>query len=126
MRDDPARGWELKDKTATVWIEFPPFHACSVRWSAPEIGDLGLYKNIAAKYEIAAGGFQSVDTYDDDQGDIHIHAVGEQKILPDKTIESLFVFDQHISNPKRREAGETGVSLRFVHQLAFPIPTVSK
>lgn len=24
MRDDPARGWELKDKVATVWIEFPP------------------------------------------------------------------------------------------------------
>lgn len=126
MRDDPARGWELKDKVATVWIEFPPFHACSVRWNASEIGDLALYKTIAAKYEIAAGGFQPMSPYNDDQDDIHIHAVGEQKILPDKSTESLFIFDQHISNAKRREAGETGVSLRFVHQFTNPTPPTLK
>lgn len=126
MRDDPARGWELKDKVATVWIEFPPFHACSVRWNAPEIGDLSLYKTIASKYETAAGGFQPMTPYNDDQGDIHIRAVGEQKTLPDRTTESLFVFDQNISNPRRRKAGETGVSLRFVHQFAAPMVATSK
>jgi hypothetical protein len=35
MRDDPARGWEM-EKGVSVWLEFPPFHACSVRWNAIE------------------------------------------------------------------------------------------
>lgn len=120
MGDDPARGWDLDDGGATLWIEFPPYHACSVRWNTPAIGDLSAYRAIAARYERAAGGYRPVQPYDDDQGDIHVHAIGEQRALPDKRSESLFVFDQQISNPKRRAAGETGVVLRFVHQFAPP------
>src|SRR4051812_32891574 len=41
MRDDPAGGWYMaQDGSVSVWLEFPPFHACSVRWNAAEIGDL--------------------------------------------------------------------------------------
>lgn len=40
MRDDPARAWDLNDGGATLWIEYPPYHACSVRWNASEVGDL--------------------------------------------------------------------------------------
>jgi hypothetical protein len=120
MRDDPARAWELQDGSATVWIEFPPFHACSVRWNASDIGDLHEYRAIADRYEKATGGFSVVDPYDADEGDIHIHAVGEQRVLPDKGRESLFIFDQRITDPKRRAAGETGYVLRLVHQYAAP------
>jgi hypothetical protein len=120
MRDDPARAWDLNDNGATLWIEFPPYHACSVRWSATQVGDLGNYQAIAAAYEKSTGNYAPVQPYDDQQGDIHIHAVGEQRSLPNKGAESLFLFEQHITDKKRRDAGETGVSLRFVHQFAPP------
>ncbi|WP_150125035.1 NMCC_0638 family (lipo)protein [Tsuneonella mangrovi] len=120
MRDDPARGWKLQDGTTTVWLEFPPYHACSVRWNAPQIGDLSSYRTIASNYEDALGGFYPTDPLDADQGDIHIHAVGEQRTLADKGSESLLFFAQSIHNEKRRAAGETGFSLRFVHQFAPP------
>jgi hypothetical protein len=120
MRDDPARGWDLNDGGATLWIEYPPFHACSVRWNTPQAVDLASYRVIAAKYEGLLGGFVPADPYDADQGDIHIHATGEQRTLSDRSLESLFIFEQHISNTKRREAGETGMVLRFVHQFAPP------
>lgn len=121
MRDDPARGWELKGGDATVWIEFPPFHACSVRWNAPQISDLGVYRQLANAYEGSRSGFMPMAPLDADQGVIHIHAAGEQRTLQSQATESLFVLDQHISDPKRREAGETGVVLRFVHQFTQPL-----
>ncbi|MGC5797926.1 hypothetical protein [Sphingomonas sp. NFX23] len=123
MRDDPARAWDLNDGGATLWIEYPPFHACSVRWNAPEIGNMDAYRTIANTYENAIGGFQPMRPMEGDQGDIHIHAIGEERVLPDRTIETLFFFDQSISDPKRRAAGETGFSLRFVHQYAPAEPT---
>ena len=120
MRDDPARAWELKDGSGTIWIEFPPYHACSVRWNTPEIGDLREYRAIADQYERAAGSYSTIEPYNTDYGDVHVHAVGEQRTLSNGTIESLFIFDQHITDPKRRAAGETGYSLRFVHQYRSP------
>lgn len=120
MRDDPARAWELQDHSATVWIEFPPYHACSVRWNTPDIGDLHEYRAIANRYEAANGTFSPMDPYDSDYGDIHVHAVGETRPLPDGGAESLFIFDQQVSDAKRRAAGETGYSLRFVHQFHGP------
>ncbi|PTW48211.1 hypothetical protein C8J25_102301 [Sphingomonas faeni] len=122
MRDDPARAWDLNDEGATLWIEYPPFHACSVRWSAPDIGNMDAYRAIAKTYEDAIGGFVPISPMDGDQGDIHIHAVGETRTLPDKTSESLFFFEQRITDPKRLAAGETGFTLRFVHQYAPPEP----
>jgi hypothetical protein len=122
MRDDPARAWDLNDGGATLWIEYPPFHACSVRWSAPDIGNMDAYRAIAKTYEGAIGGFVPMNPMDGDRDDIHIHAVGETRTLPDKTTETLFVFDQQLTDPKRRAAGETGFTVRFVHQYAPPEP----
>jgi hypothetical protein len=51
MLDDPARAWDLNDGGATLWIEYPPFHACSVRWSAPDIGNMDAYRALAKTYE---------------------------------------------------------------------------
>ena len=48
------------------------------------------------------------------------------RTFPDDTSESLFFFDQHITDPKRRAAGETGVVLRFVHQFAPAPPSNAK
>ena len=120
--DDPGRAWEIKDGSATVWLELPPYHACSVRWNSPDIPDFGAYRAIADRYEAQLGGYSAVGPWDSDVGDIHIHAVGEQRKRPDGGYESLFIFEQHITDPKRRAAGETGHSLRFVHQFAPPEP----
>src|SRR6476619_2513145 len=59
LRDDPGRAWELQDGSGTVWIEFPPYHACSVRWNAPEIGNLHEYRSIADQYEQKTGGYSA-------------------------------------------------------------------
>jgi hypothetical protein len=120
MGDDPARGWELTGGGATAWIEFPPYHACSIRWNAPAIGDLQPYRKIADAYEARVGGFRPTAPYDADQGDIHVHIVGERRRLADGSSETLMFVDQSIGNAKRRDAGETGVVLRFVHQFAPP------
>jgi hypothetical protein len=120
MGGDPARGWELKGREATVWVEFPPFHACSVRWNTPPVSDYGVYRAVAFAYESARSGFKPLKPIETDQGPIHIHAFGEQRALPNEVIESLFVIEQNISDPKRRDAGETGIVLRFVHQFMQP------
>jgi len=122
MGNDPARGWRLADGSATVWLEYPPYHACSVRWSASQIGDLRPYHVVADRYKSAPPRFRPIKTMDADQGSIHIHAVGDDRTLDDRSRESLFIIDQHITDPKRRAAGETGVTVRFVHQFAFPSP----
>ena len=116
MRDDPARGWELKDKSASVWLEFPPYHACSVRWNAPELGDLAPYRAVARSYQEQQGGFGPMKTMERDSGDIHVRAIGERRRLANGSWETMYVFDQHITDAKRRAAGETGYDLRFVHQ----------
>jgi hypothetical protein len=120
MVDDPARGWQLENEGASVWIEFPPYHACSVRWNAPEIGSLQPYRDLANRYEHSRTGFQPVNPYEVDKGGIHIHAVGEQRTMPDRRTEALFFFDRHITDPTRRAAGATGFVLRFVHQIGPP------
>jgi hypothetical protein len=119
LGDDPGRGWDLKDKSASVWLELPPFHACSVRWNSPDLGNFARYHELADRYEKQLGGFEEMEPMDKDIGDIHVHAIGEQKQLPNG-YESLFIFEQHINDPKRRAAGETGHVLRFVHQFAPP------
>lgn len=116
--DDPGRAWELADGSATVWLEFPPYHACSVRWNAPEVGDMSAYQQITGAYKRGHGEFAPLDLYETDRGDIHIKAVGEAKDLGKQGSENLFFFQQSISDPDRRAAGETGYSLRFVHQFA--------
>src|SRR5690242_17540426 len=37
--NDPGRAWVLQEG-GSVWLEFPPYHACSVRWTASALGDL--------------------------------------------------------------------------------------
>ena len=122
LNDDPGKGWEIKDGniTALLILEYPPFHACSLRWPMPDYPDVSEYRAIATKFRAAKGGFEPMDPYDVDYGDIHVHAVGEQRNIPGGGTESLFIFDQHITDPKRRSAGETGIMFRFVHQFAPP------
>lgn len=122
MGDDPAKGWSLTDDSASVWLEFPPFHACSVRWNTSQIGDLAPYRAAADRFARLHGGFEAMRPYDADQGDIHVHMIGEQKLLPERGMESLLIVDQQISDPERRAAGETGVVLRFVHQIVRSQP----
>ena len=127
MGDDPARAWWVEgDGNATVWLELPPFHACSVRWNAPALSDMSEYQAIAARYEAKSGGFRPINPMNSDHGPIHIHAVGEQLRSPDGSAESLFVIDQQITDPARRAAGETGYSIRFVHQIAPPPAAAAK
>lgn len=120
MGGDPARAWELKGGAATVWVEFPPFHACSVRWNTPRLSDLREYRAVADRYQGARGGFTPMESVEGDQGAIHIHMAGERRSLANQATESLLVIEQTINDPNRREAGETGAVLRFVHQFTQP------
>lgn len=114
--DDPGRGWELRDGSASVWLEFPPYHACSVRWNAREFGGLGPYRSVVRRYEQQHGGFVPMKAMERDMGDIHVRATGERRRLANGSWETLYVFDQHITDARRQAAGETGFVLRFVHQ----------
>jgi hypothetical protein len=119
MGADPARGWKLPEG-GSVWLELPPFHACSVRWNTPQIPNLGDYWAISEAYKNTRRGFTPMKPMDADKGDIHIHAVGDRRVLADNSVESLFFIDQHITDAKRRAAGQTGFSVRAVHQFAPP------
>ncbi|WP_420607498.1 hypothetical protein [Novosphingopyxis sp.] len=120
MRDDPARGWGFEDGSATIWLEFPPFYACSVRWNMPDMGDLSPYRDAVEAYAKTNAGFAPMDPMDVDQGDIHIQLTGEARDLSNGTKETLFMVVQNIRNEERRAAGETGLVVRFVHQIMVP------
>jgi hypothetical protein len=123
LNDDPGRGWELDEDgfSASVILEGPPYHACSIRWPMPSaIPDLKDYRAAIARYEEGKGGFAPIKPYETDIKDIHIHAVGDQRQREDGSFDSLFIYDQHITDPKRRAAGETGTMFRFVHQIYTP------
>ena len=118
--DDPGRGWAIEDgaRTITVFLELPPYHACSVRRGTDAgFTDFGAYRAIADSFEASHRGFAAMKPMEGDVGDIHVHAIGEQRVLPGGGAESLFVFDQHLTDPAKRAAGQTGVEVRFVHQL---------
>ena len=119
--DDPGRGWVVKDgdREMLVFLELPPFHACSVRqFTTAGFADLTAYRAVADPFEQAHPGFVGLGApYDVDKGDLHIHAIGEQRTLPGGGQESLFVFDQHVIDPAKRAAGSTRVNVRFVHQI---------
>ena len=120
LGEDPGRGWQIKDGniSALLILEYPPYNACSLRWPMPGYPDIQAYRAIADRYEVKKGGFGPMKPYDTDIAGIHVHAVGEQRNLAGGGTESLFVFDQHITDPQRRAAGETGIMFRFVHQFA--------
>lgn len=123
LGDDPGRGWRLggEDSYAFVFVEMPPYHACSVRWPMPEMPSaLDAYRAAANAYKKTRPGFTPNTPYDNDMGDIHVHIDSEQRQLADGSFDTLMVIDQRITDPKRRAAGETGISFRFVHQFAPP------
>lgn len=118
--NDPGRGWQVKDgdRDVYVFLELPPFHACSVRrFFTGGMPALAAYRTVADRFEADHPGFAPVSPYDADRGDLHVHAIGEQRLLPGGSQESLFVFDQHVIDPAKRAAGQTAINLRFVHQL---------
>ena len=118
--DDPGRGWKLEDGDRTLYVvlELPPFHACSVRRFFPDaIPDLDAYRVVADRFEADHPSFSPITPYNADRGDLHVHAVGEQRRLAGGSEDSLFVFDQHVIDPAKRAAGQTAINLRFVHQI---------
>ena len=120
LRDDPGRAWWIKDgeRTYSVFLELPPFHACSVRGNVGSgVRDLTGYRAAVDAFKASHRGFATQPPMDADQGDIHIHAETEFRALPGGTGEQLMVIGQHITNAERRAKGETGTVLRFVHQI---------
>jgi len=123
MGSDPGRGWLIKDgdRDIQVYLELPPFHACTVRRMTPAgMTDDSAYRQVVEPYKATHAGFEPGDGMNTDMGELHVHAVTEVRTLPGGTSESLMVFDQHIKDPARRAKGETAVSLRFVHQIRLP------
>jgi hypothetical protein len=120
FHDDPGRGWLLADgdREVQIMLELPPYHACSVRrFTVAKPGSLASYRAIADAYARSHPGFAPLKEREGDVGDIHVHSVGESRVLPDGTTETLYVFDQHINGPKGHANGETSVEFRFVHQI---------
>lgn len=120
LREDPGRGWSVEDgdRTVFVFLEAPPYHACSVRWPAPAgADDLGAYRAVVDPFVAQRPGFAAMPPREMDMGALHISAAGQQRVLPNGGAESLFVIDQHVTDPARRARGETGMMRRFVHQL---------
>lgn len=123
LRDDPGRGWRVEDggTTVLVFLELPPFHACSVRAGiGGTVPDLAPYRAATDAYKASHAGFRPEKPMDADMGPVHIHAEQELRPLPGGGQESLLVIDQHITDAERRAKGETGTMLRFVHQIRMP------
>ena len=123
LRDDPGRGWRLagEDSGALVFVEMPPYHACSVRWPMPDMPtSFDAYRAAADAYMKTRPGFAATPPYDNDMGDIRVHIDSEQRQMEDGSFDTLMVVDQRVKDPKRRAAGETGIMLRLVHQFAAP------
>lgn len=124
LRDDPGRGWETPDadgQSTFVFLELPPYHACSVRHMTENgLGEPSAYQAIVSRFKESRPGFAPAAPMDQVVGGLHIQATIEQRPLPGGSAEALMVFEQRIADPKRVAAGETRVSLRFVHQIATP------
>jgi len=120
LNEDPGRGWFLPDgdRNIQVTVEMPPYHACVVRRMTPSgFSDLSPYQAVVEPFRKSNPGFGPAGDFDRDIGDIHIHATGEIRPLPDGRSETLYIFDQHMTDAARRAEGETGVQVRFVHQI---------
>ena len=115
---DPGVGWTLPlgSEAALVFVELPPYHACSVRWPMPGEYKLTDYHAVEDAYRKANPGFKPIKPMEADMAGLHIHGVGVARKLPDG-METLLVVDQRVTDPTRRANGETGVMLRFVRQV---------
>jgi hypothetical protein len=120
LNEDPGRGWLVPDgdRTIEVTVEMPPYPACVVRRMTPSgFSDLGPYQAVAEPFRQSHPGFGPAGHFDRDVGDLHIHATGDIRPLPGGRSETLYIFDQRITDAARRASGETGVQVRFVHQI---------
>jgi hypothetical protein len=118
LRDDPGRAWQIGEgaERMFVFLELPPYHACSVRFMMPDAQyDLAGYRAVERRY-MGNADYTDINPLEGEQGDLHLRLVGKQRKLADAT-ETLMIVDQHVTDIARRKAGETGVSLRFVRQI---------
>jgi hypothetical protein len=123
LRNDPGRGWRLQEGAITmlVFLEQPPFHACSIRAGIGSgQADLTAYRAVVSAFKASHSGFKQEKPMDADVGPIRIHAEHEARDLPGGGGESLMVIDQRVTDPARRARGETGTMLRYVHQFRTP------
>ena len=113
----PDRGWtwQIGDgaERMLVFLELPPFHACSVRFDMPNTGyDLSGYEAAATRFTADHEGFSAMPPFDQRVGTMRIHAEGRQRVTADRG-ESLFVIAQ-------QNAANAKTDLRFVHQIGAP------
>ena len=122
LRDDPGRGWELdlNGESAAVFLELPPYHACSVRWPEPSGYSSATFKHVLEAYQRANKGFAPSPPYDNQIDSIAVHITSVARALPGGSVETLMTVEQHIIDTKRRAAGETGFMLRLVRQIKLP------
>ena len=118
--NDPGRGWVLTEGNhkAFVFLELPPYHACSVRWAAPGAElDLTDYHVIADRFMVTHPGFQPLPDYDVDQGGQHVHGTIHARALVGGGAELLLTIDQRVIDPILIARGQPAYEVRFVRQL---------
>lgn len=123
LGQDPGRGWLLDDGNVSIqiMIEMPPYHACSVRWMSEDgFGDLGSYWLVTDAFKATRPGFGRPEPFEADVAGFHVTAMTEQRDFRDGGAETLMHVEQRVADPARRAAGETRVSVRFVHQIVSP------
>jgi len=121
LHDDPGIGWAIDGRSGrfNVTIEAPPYHACAIRtMTAGGFADFGPYRALADRYE-AGGGYRAMNHMQFTRDNLEVGGGGERRVTPDGGTESLLVI---LTTPTRefRDRGDTGVEVRFTHQLAAP------
>jgi hypothetical protein len=120
LHGDPGRGWNLTGRTARiqVTIELPPYHACGIRtMTAAGFPDMAPYRSLADRFE-RGGGFRSFGPQSMEVGNVQTTGAGERRVTRGGT-ESLMVLLSTPSN-KSRNAAQSAVEVRFVHQFGPP------
>lgn len=123
LGSDPGRGWLIKDgdRDIQVYLELPPYHACTVRrMTTAGMDDDSAYRRVVEPYKASHAGFGPGSILNRDMAGLRVHGVSEARELPGGGGESLMVVDQQVIDPARRAKGETAISLRFVHQIRLP------
>ncbi len=123
LHGDQGKGWLVTAAGTrfTVTIELPPFHACGVRtMMRAGMTDPAPYRALLDRYEHDKGKFRASPPKGFDQGALHSIGSVEGRVTPEGLIEAMIQVSTTLTDPVKRETGQTATEVRLVHQLIKP------